>query len=304
MTATAETPTPAPAAPHSFVLTGSCRWSDGVWRGLWTCWACGIEKAQGKVGPYDDGQPLYRLPRARELRQAPPCAPKRLPARVYAEIAQQAEQQHDWLLGLRLRDMAVDRCARSSSAWRHFYDQLKQAHLRAIEAWNRTHPEGTAVRFWPGVREGEGRLSRTRSKAWLVSEHGSVLVEDYSGGICLTHVEPIRAARIEIEALGEGPGVAGMLIFFAGHAEPLGFTSDPATGGCVAAWLDAGAAGVAAAEELRRRGLPADAQVRLTVTGWRGAEDGQAVTLADKTVCLRDVTASWRSAPDGGSEEP
>lgn len=198
MTATVETPSAsAPAAPHSFVRTGACRWSDGVWRGLWTCWVCGLEKAQGKVGPYDDGQPLYqqrRPHRFRELREAPACKPAWLPARVYAELAGSAELHRDWLLGLRLREMALHRSGRDGSSRNHYYDQLKRAHLEAIEAWNRTYPEGTAVRFWPGVREGEGRASRTRSKAWLVSEHGSVLVEDYSGGICLTHVQPEAAA--------------------------------------------------------------------------------------------------------------
>lgn len=61
-----------------------------------------------------------------------------------------------------------------------------------VAAWNATHPVGTPVRFWPGVREGEGRPSRTRSVAWAPGHTPMVLVDGYTGGICLSHVEVVR----------------------------------------------------------------------------------------------------------------
>jgi hypothetical protein len=60
---------------------------------------------------------------------------------------------------------------------------------RAVQRFNRDHPAGTPVTYWPGVREGDGRASRTRTPAWLVCGKPCVSVEDYPGGIALTHIE-------------------------------------------------------------------------------------------------------------------
>lgn len=57
------------------------------------------------------------------------------------------------------------------------------------DTFNRRHPIGTPVRFWPGVREGEGRVSKTRTPAWLMSSAVVVSVEGYAGGIALSHIE-------------------------------------------------------------------------------------------------------------------
>ena len=44
-------------------------------------------------------------------------------------------------------------------------------------------------RHWPGLREGDGRESVTRSEAWLMGGHTPVvMVEGYAGGIALSHV--------------------------------------------------------------------------------------------------------------------
>lgn len=52
-------------------------------------------------------------------------------------------------------------------------------------------PEGTPVRFWPGARVGEGRLSVTRTPIWKMGSGTEVVsVEGYPGGIALTHIEP------------------------------------------------------------------------------------------------------------------
>ena len=62
---------------------------------------------------------------------------------------------------------------------------------RVASAFNEANPMGTPVRFWPGARVGDGRPSRTRSRAWVMpSGHAVVLVEGYAGGIALTHVDP------------------------------------------------------------------------------------------------------------------
>ena len=58
-----------------------------------------------------------------------------------------------------------------------------------VERFNRLHPIGTPVTYWPRVQAGEGRKSRTRTPAWLVGGHTPcVSVERYPGGIALTHV--------------------------------------------------------------------------------------------------------------------
>ncbi|MCO5167898.1 MAG: hypothetical protein M9894_16260 [Planctomycetes bacterium] len=71
-------------------------------------------------------------------------------------------------------------------------DRTHEAWLDA-RAWNARCPVGTPVRYWPGVREGEGRQGVTRSLAWVVSGHASVLVTGQSGSVALSHVEPVGA---------------------------------------------------------------------------------------------------------------
>ena len=62
-------------------------------------------------------------------------------------------------------------------------------NLATVEQFNRICPIGTPVLYWPGVREGEGRKSATRSAAWLLGGHTPVVsVEGYAGGIALSHV--------------------------------------------------------------------------------------------------------------------
>ena len=62
------------------------------------------------------------------------------------------------------------------------------------ELWNAVHPIGTPVRYWRGLRDGDGQVAVTRSKAWrLSSGEPVVMVEGCAGGIALTHVEAIDA---------------------------------------------------------------------------------------------------------------
>ena len=58
-----------------------------------------------------------------------------------------------------------------------------------VKKFNATHPVGTPVLYWPGMCEGDGQKSITRSAAWLLGGHTPVvLVEGYAGGIALSHV--------------------------------------------------------------------------------------------------------------------
>ena len=58
-----------------------------------------------------------------------------------------------------------------------------------VERFNERYPVGTPVRYWPGIRHGDGRESVTRTPAWLVCGKPCVSVEGYPGGIALTHLE-------------------------------------------------------------------------------------------------------------------
>ncbi len=61
---------------------------------------------------------------------------------------------------------------------------------RAVEIFNERHPVGTPVRFWPGVKVGEGILSKVRAQAEILSGHTPVVwVEGCAGCIALTHIE-------------------------------------------------------------------------------------------------------------------
>lgn len=71
---------------------------------------------------------------------------------------------------------------------------------KIMEAFNAKNPVGTPVRYWTGLREGEGRTSTTRSEASLLSDHAVVWVEGQSSCISLTHVEAIVAPAAAVEA--------------------------------------------------------------------------------------------------------
>lgn len=44
---------------------------------------------------------------------------------------------------------------------------------READEWNDQHLIGTTVRYWTGIREGEGRLSKTRSSWAALPSCGS-----------------------------------------------------------------------------------------------------------------------------------
>lgn len=62
--------------------------------------------------------------------------------------------------------------------------------------WNQRFPVGTAVRYWTGLREGIGKLSKTRSEAQVLGGHTAVVwIENQVGCVALSHVEPEMKAR-------------------------------------------------------------------------------------------------------------
>ena len=72
--------------------------------------------------------------------------------------------------------------------------QIDTQARQTVETFNAQHPVGTAVRYWRGVRAGEGVLSATRSPAALLGGHTAVVwVEGHTACLALTHVEPIDA---------------------------------------------------------------------------------------------------------------
>lgn len=76
--------------------------------------------------------------------------------------------------------------------------QWHRGHKTAIQALASTEiPIGTPVRYWPGIRQGEGRESVTRTPVWDVCGTPCVTVEGYSGGIALTHIEIISEGSIK-----------------------------------------------------------------------------------------------------------
>ena len=64
------------------------------------------------------------------------------------------------------------------------------------EDFNRRVPIGSPVLYWPWTVDGPGRLSCTRSLAWDVGGVPCVMVEQFSGGIALTHVAVIEAETL------------------------------------------------------------------------------------------------------------
>ena len=64
------------------------------------------------------------------------------------------------------------------------------ADRQAVVDFNHYTPIGSPVRYWAGVHEGDGKQSRTRTAAHLLSGHTPVVwVEGEASCLALTHVE-------------------------------------------------------------------------------------------------------------------
>ena len=59
----------------------------------------------------------------------------------------------------------------------------------AVDKWNAKHSEKTLVRYWPGVREGDGLQGWTQTAACLLGGHTAGVYIGGAGFVALTHVE-------------------------------------------------------------------------------------------------------------------
>ena len=120
-----------------------------------------------------------------------------LPITTGERYLQLVAVREDWADRNFLIRLAHDCCAHGREEWEPTEVRAHRAAAKVAEAehfrdlWNRLHPIGTWVRYWPMAKEGEGRQGVTRSRAWLIGGHASVLVSTYPGGIALTHVEVV-----------------------------------------------------------------------------------------------------------------
>lgn len=86
-----------------------------------------------------------------------------------------------------------------------------QAELeRKVEEWNRDVPVGTEVIRTDDL--GQRHRTRTRSIAWIVCGHASVMVDGISGGYLLERIKPVhpataRATGIDLDALAKKAGL-------------------------------------------------------------------------------------------------
>ena len=62
---------------------------------------------------------------------------------------------------------------------------------READEFNVCCPVGSNVRYWTGIREGEGRLGRTTEPAGVLEGHTAVVWIDPAGFVALSHVEPV-----------------------------------------------------------------------------------------------------------------
>lgn len=93
-------------------------------------------------------------------------------------------------------DMTFKEFARQKMSIRVLAAPPKNPELVMADEWNAAHPIGTDVLYWTGERKGDGKRSRTRSRAVLMSSgHASLWVEDEAGCIALTHVAAIPACQ-------------------------------------------------------------------------------------------------------------
>ena len=70
--------------------------------------------------------------------------------------------------------------------------KINKVEQRIADRWNANHPVGTPVRYWTMVREGAGKVSKTRSLAEVLSGHTAVVwIEGVSGCVDLSHVDPV-----------------------------------------------------------------------------------------------------------------
>lgn len=86
-----------------------------------------------------------------------------------------------------LRELRAERRARRRT------EDLHRAVEAEADAWNARHPIGTEV-VVTRYDGSEMMRTRTRSIAWRICDHASVMVEGISGGYLLKWVRPVEGA--------------------------------------------------------------------------------------------------------------
>jgi hypothetical protein len=64
-----------------------------------------------------------------------------------------------------------------------------------VDDWNAKHPVGTPVRYWSGLRQGEGTLSETRERASVVGGQPVVWVRGCLSCVALSHVQAVEGGK-------------------------------------------------------------------------------------------------------------
>lgn len=72
------------------------------------------------------------------------------------------------------------------------YQRQCDLEAKLVDLWNQKHTTPTPVRYWPGVKEGKGKLGITRGKAELLGGHTAVVwIQGVAGCVALSHVQAI-----------------------------------------------------------------------------------------------------------------
>jgi hypothetical protein len=70
-------------------------------------------------------------------------------------------------------------------------EEKRAAAQRIVDAWNEKHPVGTPVLVRPVITQAPTYKSRTRSEAWIMGTHASVMIEGKAGGYILTALDVV-----------------------------------------------------------------------------------------------------------------
>ncbi|MCZ7434794.1 hypothetical protein O7598_31215 [Micromonospora sp. WMMC241] len=109
--------------------------------------------------------------------------------RAQAEIASHAQAVTHW--ANQVNELKTELTAMQEKAAKTEREQA------LVVEFNSRHLIGTPVRYWKGAREGEGRTSKTRTGAQMLSGHTAVVwVEDEGACIALSHIEPVETAAV------------------------------------------------------------------------------------------------------------
>ena len=70
--------------------------------------------------------------------------------------------------------------------------QTSQRHMQSeCDTFNNRVPVGYEVRYWKGLREGDGKVGKVSYPAQIMGGHTAVVYISGVGAVALTHVEPM-----------------------------------------------------------------------------------------------------------------